>query len=206
MVVWGRDFPEVSMCTDNCGWTVTPAKPQHPNLEPAFDPTFESHMRGTVSDTGALTGCHTLYGRGPGDRQFEQEGDHDHKVFAPSTKDKIYSAKVQLKTGEDVRGRAQFSNEKLSSFWPDDMCLECVKQAIIYAWKNYKGAESNAVKHKGQYDEMQREMKDTPVKWAGKVAITKGNASFRTWVGSPQTGGQSSKILSAYPKVKAKFF
>ncbi len=201
------------VCKAKCGWTATAlAGAPTSTQNPAFDPKFDAHMKGEISSKGALTGCHSLYGVKKDERLFEQgavgpqedkgEGTRDHKVFAPATNDKIYSAKVRLKIKDDARGKPVFSDEKLSCFWPDDMCLECVKDAIVLAWKNHKGVMSG--RDQTSVDAVLAVIGS--MKWAGQVNITKGKSSFSTWVGSPQTGGDSSKISTAFPKVGGKFF
>ncbi len=185
------------MCKDNCGWTITAVAGEPTSkLDPVFDPSFDAHMKGEISGKGELTGCHTLYGRDASEREFVKSKETgNEKFFAPATNDKVYSAKVKLKTG-----KGKLSAEKLSSFWPDDMCLECVRGAIVIAWKHYKGLVS------GGQDEGLGDVMANKVKWTGDVEITKKKDSFKVSVGSPQTGSSNSKISTAYPKVKDTFF
>jgi len=193
------------MCMDNCGWVITAAKPQA-KQDPVFETDYLSHMKGNLA-RGGHTGCHTLYGKDRATIKFEQtknaeNQDIDKKVFAPGCS-KIYSAKISLSQNVDQRGRHEFGEEKLSSFWPDDMCLDCVKQAIIYAWKYHKAAVGDA-KHNSQAVQIGKVQGIAA--WAGEVNIKKNQDSFRIWVGSPEEGTTGSKIYSAYPKIGAKFF
>jgi len=194
------------MCTDNCGWVITAARPQA-KQDPVFETDFLSHMKGTLVG-GSHTGCHSLYGKNRATIKFEQtkndaNQDIDKKVFAPGCS-KIYSAKISLSKSVDRRGQHEFGEEKLSSFWPDDMCLECVKQAIIYAWKFNKAVSAGGAKHNSQ--SVQLSKVQGIAAWAGQVNIKKNQDSFRIWVGSPEEGTPGSKIYSAYPKIGARFF
>jgi hypothetical protein len=180
---------------------ITPAKPQIKNLEPVFKPDFEAHMKGTLGH-GTHTGCHTLYKVAKKGRKFAEDNGQEKKVLAPDC-EVVYSAKVQLPLKTDNYGKVTWGAEKLSCFWPDDMCLECVKQAITLAWKNYKGVTDNAQKHNSQVVQVEKVL--GTAKWAGAVGIKKKDA-YRIWVGRPEEGTTGSPIYSAYPKIGTKFY
>jgi hypothetical protein len=173
---------------------------------PIYDPTYDAHMAGQWHGT-SVTGMHSLYGLVKGTNYRITD---DHIVPDANSHISIFSAKVRLLKAADRFGNQEASDEKLSSFWPTDMCGAHVKDAITAAWKDWK-------KNGGTPEYLTVSRRAGPgIKWVGKVKLkTRLAGGGRTarfkasviWVGCPETGDSSaSPILSAFPAINGKFF
>ena len=161
------------------------------NGEPSFDPNFDYHMRGEQRGTSTVSGIHTLHGRKEDedfvfvDKHLKTEGDRG-----------TFRAKVRLI--KETGGKTVKSDPKLSTFWPTEMCLTHIRQAVILAWRNAKARGTVS--------------SDGKEKWIGEVQIgkyVKQRDQYNKWVqvpnvttirvGSPQTGTENNRLFSAYP-------
>jgi hypothetical protein len=179
-----------------CQWKVeaTP-KAKQEKSEPKFNPKYDAHMKGEHRDDNSVSGLHTLHGKTDKEFQFANQRVPD------ATCGQIFAAKVRL-CKYDKYEKAKASDEKLSSFWPTSMCHAHVKEAIIYAWRDWK--KNNQVSSEHQF---MSKRADEKIKWVGKVKIKEGESgkSYIIWVGSPETGNGESEILSAFPTINGKF-
>jgi hypothetical protein len=213
-----------------CAWTITAVRPLDDNAVLRFDPEFEAHMmKGNVKD-GSHRGLHSL-NQILGTNYRIQPG---HKID-DSNCPQVFSAKVSLvKNMSEVQAyskQREWAEEKLSFFFPTSMTFDEIKRAVTLAHQNYMGSKQGLIpkmpKHQPDYqtgtpkvsydkaksDSMkafQSQLKklnvtELGVKWAGKVKIENGGNSWIIWVGSPQTGSESSKLLGAHPAVRGRF-
>jgi hypothetical protein len=128
----------------------------------------------------------------------------DHRV--PDTHcNLVYSAVVQLGS-KDKYNKISWDSGKLSTFFPDTMCLEHITEAVTCAWKNWKGLQnSSQQKHKNAFEHLGKIIENTSVKWVGNVTIYRTNGSFFLLVGSLQTGTDTNKIYNAFPAINGRF-
>jgi hypothetical protein len=207
-----------------CAWIVTAYGDLNTGVEPRFDSRFNQHMNGESSSDKSEphTGLHSLNSR--------LEDKDSYKISGNTVLDgqcpEIYSTKVRIKNREKS-DKAGYGAEKLSSFFPDDMTLDEIRQAVVYAWQSHRTRASGYVRlkrhkmHDPTYPSSAREnaihshrcnLTDLKVglmlttKWAGQVEIAKSRESWAIWIGSPQMGTDSSPLLTAYPAVGGKFF
>jgi len=182
-----------------CKWTITSRNPQA-ELDPVFDNSFDAHMKGREGGS-EHSGLHTLFG----EKLFEVENDRRDRDTGCSF---IYRAKVRLGS-KDQYNKVTWDDYKLSTFFPDDMCLTEIKTAVTYAWKQYKGLKNSSNDgHKQTFVGHNRVITGSNVKWVGEVKISHpDHGDFNVLIGSLQTGGgQENRIYNAFPAIDRSFF
>jgi hypothetical protein len=183
-----------------CKWQITARNPQANNLDPIFDPSFDAHMKGRQGASNH-SGLHTLY---QPEVLFQIENNHRvQDTDCPL----IYTAKVRVGS-KDKYDNVTYDDYKLSTFFPDDMCLDHIKTAVTYAWKNYRALKSSSDDgHQKTLVWRDKLIGQTNVKWVGQVNIkhdTQG--SFDVLIGSLQTGdNQANQIYNAFPAINRAF-
>jgi hypothetical protein len=146
-------------------------------------------------------GLHTLFE----EELYEIEEDRRDQDTGCSL---IYRAKVRLGS-KDKYDKVTWDSYKLSTFFPDDMCLTEIKTAVTYAWKNYKGLTiSSNDGHQQTLVGRMRVIGQSNVKWVGEVKIShKTHGDFDVLIGSLQTGSnKENRIYNAFPAINRRFF
>jgi hypothetical protein len=155
------------------------------------------------------TGLHTLNGLTEGEDYIIEKNAENapHKVRATSC-NQVYSAKVKLKAGQSKFGKVEWEKEfKLSTFFPDTMCLEHIREATLKAFLFYKGVKQHPVGHEAELAEIETKATGA-TKWAGKVKIRPGKQGpdSTIWVGSLGTGeSDNSKLYNSFPTFNGNF-
>lgn len=214
-----------------CAWTITGVGPLDTSAHPVFDPGFEHHMMQGEPKDGSHRGLHSL-NRILGDDYKIEQGDKVVDDQCPQ----IYSAKVSLVNNtaevQAYHRPRKYGDKKLSSFFPDSMTFKDIEKAVRLAFQNYQGSMQGRIpvmpKHQPQglsgppkvshqqakadsiaaFQSKLRKLKvsDLGTKWAGKVRIANGDGAWVIWIGSPEKGSDTSKLLGACPAIRGKFF
>ncbi len=164
--------------------------------EPAFAKTFETHIMDGAKSGKSHVGLHSL-NRLLGDKKTYKKTE----PVRDATCSAIYAAKVNI-----------YGEEKLSAFFPDEMCFAHIKEAVTLAWKNGKagleGTGALPTEKSGAITSFQLSMPagSEKVAWAGSVQLTIKRSVYTVWIGGQGTGKSSNPIETAFPAVGHKFF
>jgi hypothetical protein len=194
-----------------CNWSIIPIAPQFPTaIEvkgvqvptglPKFDTKFEAHMKGKEGKA-QHSGLHTVNGLTEGtDYIIEKNADNAPNRVRAIACNQVYCANVKLKTGVTKMGDSEWEKEfKLSTFFPDTMCLTHVQEATVKAYLFWKGVTQHAGDYTAELADIET-IATGGTKWAGKVKLRLNRQDSTIWVGSLQTGeSDNSKLYNSFP-------